>query len=98
MGTRPGVAKDSAVSYCFPQMMVLNDLVCPLILVRVEGISKDLYPRAWVNVVKQVQKDVSSLCQWEKMYIEAINPGMQLTVDHISTTIVQSYTGQVWHK
>jgi len=49
-------------------MMALNDLVCPLILVRVESISKDLHPRAWVNVLKQVQKDVSSLCQWEKMY------------------------------
>jgi len=59
--------KDSAVSYCFLQnvMMVLNDLVCPLILVRVEGISKDLHPRAWVNVLKQVQKNVSSLCQWK---------------------------------
>ena len=49
-------------------MMVLNDLVCPLILVRVEGIGKDLHPRAWVNVLKQVQKNVSGLCQWKKMY------------------------------
>ena len=70
MGTRLGVAKDSVVSYCFPQnvMMVLNDLVCPLILVRVEGISKDLHHRVWFNVLKQVQKNVSGLCQWKKMY------------------------------